>query len=107
MLKKKQGRSINILVNGKPVEYSDKDIVKEFSSIISELLEKREPFVLIVVPLRGESRMLSSPEVFLSSPLDVLLLEAKTQRSVIELFDEIISLRSKLGENLRRPHYVS
>ena len=112
--KKQEQRKTSMLANGRYVEYSEEDIVKEFSSILSELLEKREPFVLIITPLKERGYLVSSPEIVLLSPLDVFLLEAKAHRAVIDLFDEIVSIRSKLetiGSKLKeyhkKPNYIS
>jgi len=97
---------IGVYADGKYIQVSEEDLVKEFTSIVSKLLEKREPFVLIVEPLKGKGYVLASPEVACVSPLDVLLLEAKTQRSVIELFDKVISVRSKLRGKSQKPSYI-
>jgi len=107
MPKKKKERKISMLVDGKPMEIPKEDIPKDVASLLQKLLEKREPFILVIMPLREKGYLLSSPEVVLSSPFDVLLLEAKTQHSIIDLFDEIILLRSKIREQYEKPVYVS
>ena len=114
MTKKKKGkkqRKISLVADGKCVEYTEEELINEFASTLSELLDKKEPFILIITPLKGKCYSISSPEVMLLLPQDVLLLEAKSHRSVIELFDEIISIRSKLEEYYKeyhkKPHYIS